>query len=96
MLALSRLCARTYDRAGFVSQFWFQSHPVSRELCFLVRQSNSITGYVRWLVGRTHVAPYWLTWPCFFIPRQTAVFQKNVIWKKVEEYLRLFETYGGN
>ena len=39
---------------------------------FQVRQSTSITGCVRWSVGRVthsfddpHVAPYWPTWPCF-------------------------------
>ena len=37
-----------------------------------MRQSTSITGFVRWLVcwvthsfDDPHVAPYWPTWPCF-------------------------------
>ena len=48
-----------------------------------MRQSISITGCVRWSVGRSvgrsvcgvthsfgdpHVAPYWHTWPCFSSP----------------------------
>ena len=43
-------------------------------LHFLVRQSTSIIGCVRWSVGRVthsfddpHVAPYWPTWPCFLV-----------------------------